>query len=472
MTAAQPLAARFVSAASPLVIAQLATSGLLLLNTILLARILGVQAYGLLAIGVAMYGITAFIGDAGLGIWGLRVIDDDPDRWATVNRLTAARTITVTFALLATLTALAILPFPAGSVAPSVVMVLTMIPAGFSVDWALIGLERTGMAATVRLAVAGTVLLFSPAGAMSAGPIGAAVGYLGATAAGGVLSWVLLVRVIGLPRLVRPTGVIQTLRRSLPMGVSAVLSQAYWQSDTLLTGMLLGAAAAGAYSAPMRLLAVLVGFRWAVGVSLLPIFRAVDLEGPDGASALATTATRLLVLACVPAVGVVIGGASAIVTGIFGPGFAESAPVLAIGAVTVGIWLCTAPVGYAILARRQDNRYLAATAASVISSAPLILLLGPAYGIVGVAASMLIAIALTATILLIEASRSGLKVNSISASAIVGGIGAVVGCAAAASAPWAMVGVILVGLFVEVPFAVALVRTIAIPGPATPPGSA
>lgn len=444
--------------ATPLAVAQVGSNGLLLVNTVLLARVLGVESYGLLAIGIAMYGLTAFLSDAGLGMWGLRVIDDDPDRWATVSRLTAARSVTVALALVLAFGAVLILPLPEGATVPSLVMVVTMVPAGFSVEWALIGLQRTGRAAATRLLVGVAMVAFSLPLAVAAGPTGAAAGYVAAAALGCGVSWILLVATIGRPRWVAPRGIVLTLRRSLPMGASAVLGQVHWQSDSLLTGILLGSVAAGLYAAPMRLLAAVVGLGWVVGISLLPVYRELDAAGPTRVSRLATTMTRLAVLACLPAVGAVIGGATTIVTTVLGADFAESAPVLAIGSMTVAGWVCMVPTGYAILARRHDHRYLAAVAAAVVTSVPLIVVLGGAWGIRGVAVAMLAAQVVAAIVIAAGAARIGVRlaVMPITVTVVVAVAVSAAAGVAAASAPWGIVGIVGVGVLAETPFLAAL----------------
>jgi O-antigen/teichoic acid export membrane protein len=443
-----------VGNAAPLAVAQVCANALQLLSVVLLARILGVQSYGLLAIGIAMYGLTAFLSDAGLGIWGLRVIDDDPDRWATVCRLTVARCVTVSLALVLAFGAVLLLPLPAGATVPSLVMVVTMVPAGFAVDWALIGLERTGRAAAARLVVGVAMVALSPVLALAAGPTGAAAGYVAAAAIGCGVSWVLLVATIGRPRWTSPRGILSTLRSSLPMGASAVLGQVYWQSDSLLAGIMLGSIAAGLYAAPMRLLAAVVGLGWVVGTSLLPVYRALDAAEPASLSRLATTTTQLLVLASLPAVGATIGGASTILTTVLGPDFAKSAPVLAVGSITVAAWLCMVPIGYAIIARRHDHRYLAATLSAVVTSLPLILVLGGAGGIGGVAVAMLVAEVVAAIVITAGAARTGVRlpVVPIIVTVAVAVVVASVAGVAAAIAPFGIVGVVCVAVLAEAPF--------------------
>jgi O-antigen/teichoic acid export membrane protein len=447
---------------APLALGQLGLNLLLLGNTVLLARILGVQSYGLLAIGIAMYGLTVVFSDAGLAMWGMRVIDDNQDRWATVSGLTAARAVTVSLALVLVFATVFLLPLPPGARNPSLVMVMALVPSALSVEWALIGLERTGRAAVGRLVMGAAMLALSPALALAAGPTGAAAGYVAGTALGSGVSWILLIATIGKPRWTAPRGITGTLRRSLPMGFSAVLGQIYWLSDSLLAGILLGSVAAGLYAAPMRLLAAVVGLGVVVGTSLLPVYRALDALGPTGASRLATSTTRLLVLACIPAAGVTIGGATTIVTTVLGQGFARSAPVLAFGSVTVAVWLCMVPTGYAVVARRHDRRYVVATISAVAVSLPLIVVLGGIWGIVGVGVAMLVAEVAAAIVITVAAARIGLhlSVRPISSAVAVGVVAGVAAGIAAAAVPWGIIGIVVVGALAEMPFLSAVVLEI------------
>jgi O-antigen/teichoic acid export membrane protein len=366
--------------------------------------------------------------------------------------------VTVSVALVLGFGAVLLLPLPDGATLPALIMIVTMIPAGFSMEWTLIGLERTGRAAVARLSGGVATVALSPLLAVAAGPAGAAAGYVASAALGCCVSWALLVATIGRPHWVAPRGIAQTLRRSLPMGASAVLGQDYWQSDSILTGILLGSVAAGLYAAPMRLLAAVVGLGWVVGTSLLPVYRALDAMGPSRVSRLATTMTRLLLLACLPAVGAAIGAAPTIVNTVLGPDFAGSAPVLAIGSLTVAGWVCLVPTAYAILARRKDYRYLAGVAAAAATALPLIIALGGAWGIAGVAVSMLAAQVVATVVIAVGAARAGVRVTlaPVAVALVVGAAAAVVAGVAASAAPWGIVGVVGVGVLAEMPFLCAL----------------
>jgi O-antigen/teichoic acid export membrane protein len=481
VTAVRSPMARLAANTVPLAASQLVSSGLLLMSLILVARVLGPQDYGLFAIGLAIFGLSAFISDAGLGMWGIRVIADDPDHWSIISRLTAARAITVVLALIVASAALAILPFPPGSTRPALVMALAVIPVGLSLEYALIGLERNGLVALIRVAVSVTILGLSPVLAVHLGAVGAAVGYLIATTVGCAASWVLFTAVAGWPHLRRPTHVLGTLRRSFPMGVNSVIGQIYKQSDSVLTGMILGASAAGIYAAPMRLLAPVSSFGWVIGASLLPIYRSLDADGDDRSSALATNTMRLLVLACIPAIGVGIGAAQTIVGALLGPAFSDSAAILSIGALGAGLSLCVSPAGYAILARRYDRRYAAATMVTAAVANPKIVILPLlTRDTRGVAVAMLLAEIASAIILLSGAQRSGLRLgrfrNVVGAATML----ALVGGLAARFVPGGIVGVVLLGLLVEIPFGVSLAREVMVDrksrvrqivAPSAPPGS-
>jgi O-antigen/teichoic acid export membrane protein len=151
---------------------------------------------------------------------------------------------------------------------------------------------------------------------------------------------------------------------------------------------------------------------------------------------------------------VAIGGATTIVTAVLGADFARSAPVLAIGSVTVAGWLCMVPTGYTILARRHDLRYLAATVAAVLTSIPLVVVLSGALGIGGVAVALLIAEIIAAILIAAGAARIGVRLGlvPVTLAVAVGLVAAVVAGAVAASAPLGIVGVVCVALLAETPF--------------------
>jgi O-antigen/teichoic acid export membrane protein len=451
--------ARFAANSVPLAASQLASNALLLVSLVLVARVLGPQDYGLFAIAFAMFALAGFISDAGLGLWGIRVIDDDPDRWSTVIRLGTARAVTVGATLFLGFAIVSALPLPLGSAGPALVMLATVVPVAFSLEYALLGLERTRFVALVRVATSLVILGLSPVLALLLGPVGAAIGYLAAAGVGCVMSWILFVAVVGPPRLRRPDRVIETLRNSFPMAVNSVVGQVYKQSDSVLTGIILSASAAGIYAAPVRILSAVSSFGWVIGSALLPIYRSLDAEGGDRLSALATNAIRLLILATVPAIGVGIGGANAIVAALFGPAFADSATILSIGAVGAGISLCLSPAGYAILARRHDRRYVAATVASAIVAVPLVVILALlTRDPWGVAVAMLLAEVASAVVLVVGSRRSGLAVGNIRWALALGVLVGLAGLAIARSVPGGIAGVLVVGVLAEIPFGLAVAR--------------
>jgi O-antigen/teichoic acid export membrane protein len=179
-------------------------------------------------------------------------------------------------------------------------------------------------------------------------------------------------------------------------------------------------------------------------------------------SRLATLTTRLLVLACLPLVGAAIGGASTIVTTVLGADFTRSAPVLAVGSITVAGWVCMVPTGYAILARRHDQRYLAATVSAAVTSLPLIVMLGSVWGISGIAVAMLLAEVVAAVVIAAGAARSDVRLGLVPVAVAVAVAFAVAITAgvAAAAAPWGIVGVVAVGVLAESPFLGAVVLEI------------
>jgi O-antigen/teichoic acid export membrane protein len=177
-------------------------------------------------------------------------------------------------------------------------------------------------------------------------------------------------------------------RFTTPRGLASMFSVVILWSGTLVIGAMRSPAEAGVYAAATRYLA----FGQFVGVAI------AQVVGPKMSEVLArgdrlrartvyATATWWLMGLAWPIYLVMAFMSPSLVT-VFGPGFGEAAPVLAILGATMLVATFVGPVDMVLLMAGKSSWNLWNTVAAVIANLALNLLLVPRFGVIGAAVAM------------------------------------------------------------------------------------
>lgn len=279
---------------------------------------------------------------------------------------------------------------------PAVAMAVAMaIPMAISVDWLLRGLERMG-AIAVANAAGGTVVLAGTLLIVTAKPTATAA--LAVFVAGEAAVALLTMRAARLPRLprARVEGLREAVRRSWPLGASALIVYSYYANvDTILLSVTRSAEEAGLYSAPYRLFLALNVLGTFAAYALMPrIARAVQAGHAADRAAMAQLRRALVPLA---GYGLLILGAvevagEGVLRVLFGPRFAGQADVFLVLCLAVPWYTVAFPVGYALIARDANRRFFAGAAVAGGLNLVLDATLIPPFGPVGAAVATTVAL--------------------------------------------------------------------------------
>jgi O-antigen/teichoic acid export membrane protein len=367
---------------------------------VVLGRELSLAEFGLVNVGIAVSGILVMAAGLGLPEIATRDVSVVPERaQALADRVLGGRMAALALLGAALLMVAAVAaPGDLGILALAIAMALGPI---WSVDWLLRGLERMGTVATAFAAGGATVLAGSLALTLvDAGAEAAlAVFVIGEFVVAG-----LTLRGARLPRLPRPdlAGLRSALRRSWPLGASALIVYSYYANlDTILLSVLRSAEEAGLYSAAYRLfLAVNVVGTFAAYATLPSISRAVNAGPAADAEAMMRLRRSAVALAGygLVALGIIEQASADVLEVLFGGRFVPMADVLVVLGLCIPWYSVAFPVGYVLIARDANRRFLAGAAVAGGLNLALNLALIPPFGPEGAAAATTVALIAGATV--------------------------------------------------------------------------
>lgn len=311
----------------------LGRQGFQILLALVLARIIGPEAYGAVAAATVVVTLAALLLDQGLAAALVQRADlplGAPGATATVNLVSAAL-----LGVLAVATAPLLSAFLG---APGLAALLVWLGPGLVLKGAAIA-PRAMLLRRLALKPVAVVEIAGAAVGTAAG-LGAALAGAGAWAM--VLSVLLADGVVAVALLVLGRGPVPNLRMRAfaPLAgfggrVFATNGVAYLSrnTDTVLVGHLLGAAALAQYAMAYRVLVIPVQFLGqSVNRVLFPVLSRAQGRREELAEQL-TRATRLLALTAVPPMVLVACAAPQLVEVLLGRAWAPTAPVMAVLAI-------------------------------------------------------------------------------------------------------------------------------------------
>lgn len=356
-----------------------------------LSRSLGLEGFGILSFGLALTAYGTYAGRAGLDLWGAREVARGCDVPALAGRLMIIR-IPLAFAAVLLLFGFAIIqPNPAAR-QPLVTLAALVVVDVVNLAWVFLGRERmhwvvlgTGCNALV---LATTVLLWVR---QSSQTDLAAVLVVAGEVAGALLVLGVFVWRYGWPRMqLDQSWSRDIIRQSFPFAGVTILSTVRINADLVLIGVLLGAAPAGVYGAPFRLLLFLVAIVAAYFTSVQPALARYYLNNRERGQRLIHRSIQLVAIFTFP---VAVGGtilANDLVALLFGPEFTSSAVVFqALVWTLVPVSLGTA-YRYLFRAYNRQGLEMHALAWATAGNILLNLVMIPALGPLGAAAARLI----------------------------------------------------------------------------------
>ena len=362
--------------------------------TIFLARKLGSEGYGVLSLAIGIVGLVTLFADFGVANSVSRfVAEHRHDRGRTVAvladglRLKAIASVTVAvlmFALAGPISSAYGIPallWPIRGIAVALLgQSMMMLGEVFAARGRADLQWRTALSESATETTASIALVLAGAGATGAA-FGQAIGYM----AGGAMTILLLVRLLG-PE-VLPKGFrfgADARRIATYASFLLIIDGAYTafsQIDILIIGSYLGASAVGLFSAPMRLIAFLAYPGAAVATGVAPRLARGSHHEPNVPAFMASLRLLLIVQSAITAF--VLGWAPLLIEIGLGKEFAKSAAVLR--ALAPYVFL----IGFGTLVSLSANylgearRRLPIAIVTVIVNLVLDLFLIPRIGVIG-----------------------------------------------------------------------------------------
>lgn len=399
----EPLLRGAVAVLGVMTIAQLLALSL----QILFARLLGAAEFGVYSFVLAGLGLCLILAKVGLDTTLIRLVAEfavrgDAGRLRGLVRF--ARTTGPVLGILVGLSVLILVTSAGEPVDPALYRALVvgvwLLPlAAYSelTGAALRGLRRVGVALAgdgiVRPCVAGAgILVLGSAWPDAVTGSSALLVYLAGTVASLVVTSVILHRV--LPK-VPPIADASDIRRYLRIATSLMLASGFlvamYSLDTVMLGVLADTTTAGFYGLASRVaIVVLFAINAAQNVAAPMLAGATASGQPSELRSVVRTLNGLSILAAVPCSILLLVAAEPIM-GMFGREFREAAPALRILVLSQLLNVFTGPTGLVLAMTGQDRSLAVLLFAGLALNALLNLLWIPAYGLVGAAASALVA---------------------------------------------------------------------------------
>jgi len=365
---------------------------------VLFARGLSASDFGLVNVGIAISGIALVASSLGLPDLGARDVSVAPERagWLA-GRVAVTRVLVLgSFVAIGLTVSSFVWPGHAPLLAMASLMAVCMAISG---DWLARGLEQMSLLA-VATAVGGFIVL--------GGSVLAAMLSFGATAAlavfaiaEGVVAAVLWWRLYPMTRVefgVRGMGAM--LRRARPLALSSLAIYSYYANlDTIILAATRSSREAGLYSAPYRLFLVLNLVGIFAAYAMLPTlarFAASDAEA-DASQLLQSALVSLAAYGLLTLGLVELFGAEGLEL-LFGAPFRAAAGAFVLLAAGVAWYAVGYPVGYSLIARGENSRFLLGAASAGVLSLGLDLALIPPLGMSGAGLATTVAFAAGAAI--------------------------------------------------------------------------
>ncbi len=384
MTAVLP--ARTVSSVGTQLAAKAVAAVAGLGSVYVLTRALGIHGYGIYAAAMSFVALVAMVADGGLPIMTARDVatSDQLEASAYVGRQLAGRLVLSAITCCAALAlALALFRNQPGFVT-AVMLLLPGLPALAVTSTVAATLQGASLLRRVAMVEASTRTLTFLA-LLAVVHLG---GRVGAVLVVGCCGWALqcLFLILALPPDLRPRFVRAApafrgmLKRSIPLGMAAVLNVIYFRVDAVMLASMSGARAAAQYALAYRFLDMVLVLPSTFGSTMLPaLARAV--KNRAHLESLLSTSLRLTLLVMTPIAIIAIVGADRAVEIVGSNAFAASGGVLRV--LIVAAWFSSVDIllGLVIIVTGIQGRMLwlnvGALVINVLGNLVLIPRMGP-----------------------------------------------------------------------------------------------
>lgn len=381
-----PLPVRTVSSVGAQLAAKAVAAVAGLGSVYVLTRALGIHGYGVYAAAMSFVALVAMVADGGIPIMTARDVatSDQLDASTYIGRQLAGRLLLSVVTCCAALAlAIALFRDQPGFVT-AVMLLLPGLPALAVTSTVASALQGASLLRRVAV-VEAVVRIMTFLALLAAVHLG---GHVGAVLVVGCCGWAVqcVFLVLALPPALRPRFVRNAprfrdmLKRSIPLGMAAVLNVIYFRVDAVMLASMSGARAAAQYALAYRFLDMVLVLPSTFGSTMLP---ALARAGKSKAQleSLLSTCLRLTLLVMTPIAVIAIVGADRAVDIVGSNAFAASGGVLRV--LILAAWFSSVDIllGLVIIVTGIQGRMLwlnvGALVANVLGNLVLIPRMGP-----------------------------------------------------------------------------------------------
>lgn len=358
-----------------------------------LARTLLPEGFGKISFATAILLYFSLLVDFGLTILGTRNISQNPDNIKKqVSQIQSLRFFLSLFAFLfmALLSWFIHKPFDIKQLI--LIYGISLFALGANLRWVFQGIQKMtiiGISETLGIAVYFTLVLIfihSPSDILKIPWI-----YLvGCVLTTGILILKYLREGHSFSFIPSALNSISILQEALPMGLSGIFIQVYYNLDTIMLGFMRTNQEVGWYSAQYRIVLLFQGFAVVIGTVIFPVISRLYQESREKLTRFTAICARYLILFSVP---LSVGGtvlAKPIITLLYGTKYQPGVPAFQILIWTIATVFSNAAFGYLLLASGRQKQYMYASVTGAGVNFIFNLLLIPKFGIIGAGTATMI----------------------------------------------------------------------------------
>jgi O-antigen/teichoic acid export membrane protein len=373
-----------------------------------LARKLRPEGFGLISFALALLSYFIVLAQGGLQLLGVREVAREPRRALHyVGRIQGLQILQSVFAFLLMLVVTFLAPRSRLEKEILLVFGITLLLYPFQLDWVLQGIERMGLLAAITFiqgAVYVSLVIWKVRG--SEAVIWVPVAFLVGTVVQDALLTTSVFRRFGscLPSF--NLSVMRTiLGTSLPMGFSMAMVTVYWNTGSVVLGLLKGNAFVGWYNAAIKIVLVLVIVPQLYNQAMVPSISALFTQSLPKLERLVNESIRLMAFLAVP---MMLGGiilSRKIILVLYGVRYTEAVVALQILFVGVAIIYVYIPLGSTVLYCGRERLYMWAVTLGALVNVVVNLISVPWLGITGAAIACILCESVVSTLMYLSANR-------------------------------------------------------------------
>ncbi len=366
--------------------ADLVTKALGFIGAVYLARILTVEGFGKIEFAQAIVVYFILLVNQGLDLWGVREIAKRQEKTKEIaNDILSIRFFlsVLTYGLLVIFVFLINKPWDIKQLI--LLYGLSVFTFSFTLNWFFQGIERMEFIALGQLLsqlvyIAGIFLIVIDSSYILRVPL---IKFASAFFSLSLLV-LLFLKLNGSFKLrLNPSAWKEIFKQSLPMGFSLVVTQIYYNLDTIMLGFMKGEKEVGWYNAAYKIVLMFIGFAGLFGNSLFPALSRLYKESRGKLQNMIDLSSRVTLFFGIPfALGICLLSKEVMQT-VYGGSYLKGNIALQILIWSVFTIYTNVPFAFLLLAAERQKDYMYAVGLGALVNLVLNFVLIPAYGLLG-----------------------------------------------------------------------------------------